>query len=59
MENYVELNIKIMVYSNKHRIQFKEIKKLDKYLEFTRKQTKLCNMKVVVVPVIIGALGTV
>ena len=37
----------------------KESEKKDKYLDFAREFKKLCNMKVVIVPVVIGALGTI
>ena len=43
-----------------HRIKLKECKKRDKYLDLAREQKKnLWNMKVTVIPIVIGALGTV
>ena len=42
-----------------HRVKLKEIEKKDKYLDLTRELKKLWNMKVKVVPIVIGALGTV
>ena len=46
-----------------HRINLKESEKKDKYLDLARelkkKKTKLWNMKVTIVPIVIGALGTV
>ena len=42
-----------------HRIKLKECEKKDKYLDLARKLTKLWNMKVTIVPLVIGALGTV
>ena len=41
-----------------HRINLKESEK-DKYLDLARELKKLCNMKVTIVPNVIGALGTV
>ena len=43
----------------KHRVQIKENEKRNKYLDLTRKQRKLWNMKVMVIPTVIGALGTI
>ena len=42
-----------------HRIKLKECEKKDKYLDFARELKKLWNMKVTIVPIVIGALGTV
>ena len=42
-----------------HRIKLKECEKKDKYLDLARELKKLCNMKVSIVPILIGALGTV
>ena len=42
-----------------HRVKLKEIEKKDKYLDLTRELKKLWNMRVKVVPIVIGALGTV
>ena len=42
-----------------HRINLKESEKKDKYLDLARELGKLCNMKVTVVPIVIGALGTI
>ena len=36
----------------------KEIKKRDKHLDLAREQKKLWNMKVTVIPIVSGALGT-
>ena len=41
------------------RIKLKECEKKDKYLDFARELKKLCNMKVSVVPIVIGAFGIV
>ena len=41
------------------RIKLKEREKKDKYLELTKELKKLWNMKVTVIPIVIGALGTV
>ena len=42
-----------------HRINLKESKKKDKYLDLARELKKLWNMKVTIVPIVIGALDTV
>ena len=42
-----------------HRIKLKESEKRDKYLDLARELKKLWNMKVTIIPVVIGAFGTV
>ena len=42
-----------------HRIKLKESEKKDKYLDLARELKNLWNMKVTIVPIVIGALGTV
>ena len=42
-----------------HRINLKESEKKDKYLDLPRELKNLWNMKVTVVPIVIGALGTI
>ena len=42
-----------------HRIKLKECEKKDKYLDLTWELKKLCNMRVTIVPIEIGSLGTV
>ena len=42
-----------------HRIILKENEKKDKYLDLARELKKLWNMKVTIVPIVIGALGTI
>ena len=42
-----------------HRIKLKECEKRDKYLSFARELKKLWNMKVTLVPIVIGAFGTI
>ena len=42
-----------------HRINLKESEKKDKYLDLVRELKKLWNIKVTIVPIVIGALGTV
>ena len=42
-----------------HRINLKESEKKDKYLDLARELKKLWNMKVTILPIVIGALGTV
>ena len=42
-----------------HRVKLKEIENIDKYLDHPGKLKKLWNMKVTVIPVVIGAFGTI
>ena len=42
-----------------HRIKIKESAKIDKYLDHARELKRLWNMKVMVVPVVVGALAIV
>ena len=42
-----------------HRIKLKECEKKDKYLDLARDLKKLWNMKVTIIPIEIGAFGTV
>ena len=42
-----------------HRIKLKEREKKDKYLDLARGYKKLWNMKVTIIPIMIGAFGTV
>ena len=42
-----------------HRINLKESEKKDKYLDLARKLKKLWNMKVTIVPIMIGASVTI
>ena len=42
-----------------HRVKRKESKMTDKYLDFAREQKKLWNMKMTVIPIVIGSLSTV
>ena len=42
-----------------HRIKLKESEKKDKYLDLARESKKLWNMKVTIIPIMIGAFGTV
>ena len=42
-----------------HRVKLKESEKREKYLGLARELKKLWDIKVSVVPIIIGALGTV
>ena len=42
-----------------HRLNLKKIEKKDKYLDLARELKKLWNMKVTIVPIVIGALGTI
>ena len=42
-----------------HRIKLKECEKKDKYLDLAREAKKLWNMKVTIVPIVIGAFGVV
>ena len=42
-----------------HRIKLKECEKKSKYLDLARELKKLWNMKVTIIPIVIGAFGTV
>ena len=42
-----------------HRIKLKECEKRYKYLDLARELKKLLNMKVTIVPIVIGAFGTI
>ena len=42
-----------------HRIKLKECEKKDKYLDLARELKKLWNMQVTIIPIAIGAFGTV
>ena len=42
-----------------HIMKYKENEKRDKYLDLTRKLKQLLNMKVLVIPILNGVLGTV
>ena len=47
------------VVSADHRKKVKECEKRDKYLDLARELKKLWNMKVTIIPIVIGAFGTV
>ena len=42
-----------------HRIKLKECEKKDKYLDLAMELNELWSMKVTILPIVIGALGTV
>ena len=42
-----------------HRVKLKEYEKRDKYLDLARELKKLWNMKVTIIPIVIGAFGIV
>ena len=42
-----------------HRIKLKKCEKRDKYLDLARELKKLWNMQVTIIPIVIGAFGTV
>ena len=48
-----------LVVPAKHRVKLKESEKRDKYLDLARELKILRNMKVTVMPIVIGALGSV
>ena len=54
-------NCKIVDFavSANHKINLKENEKKDKYLDFARELKKLGNMKVTILPIVIGAFGTI
>ena len=47
------------VVPSDHKVKIKERKKISKYLNLIRELKKLWNMRVTVIPLVIGALGTV
>ena len=47
------------VVSADHRVKLKESEKKDKYLDLARGLKKLWNMKMTIIPIVIGVLGTV
>ena len=53
-------NCKIIDFADlaDHRIKLKEYEKKNKYLDLARELKKPWNMKVMIVPIVIGALGT-
>ena len=42
-----------------HRVKLKESKKREKYLDLARELKKMWSMKGIIIPAVIGALGTV
>ena len=42
-----------------HKVKLKESEKKDNYLDLARKLKKPWNTKVMIIPIVIGALGTV
>ena len=50
---------KFVKLSTEHRIIQKESEKKNKYLDLTRELKKLWSMKVTIVTIVIGALGTI
>ena len=42
-----------------YRVKLKECENRDKYFELARELKKLWNIKVTIIPIVIGALGTV
>ena len=59
--NNKKKNCKIVDFavSTDHWINLKESEKKDKYLDLARESKKLWNMKITIVPIAIGALGTI
>ena len=55
----VNRNTKFTIVPADHRIKPKECEKRDKYLDLARELKKLWNMKVTIIPIVIGAFGTV
>ena len=53
-ENFVDF-----IVPAEHRIKLKESEKKNKYLDFARELKKLWNMKVIIIPIVIGVFGTV
>ena len=61
INNKKKENLKIVDYTvpADHRIKLKESKKRDEYQDLARELEKLWNMKVTIIPILIGAFGTV
>ena len=59
--NKKERNCKIVDFAvpANHRIKLKECEKKDKYLNLARELKKLRNMKMTIIPIVIGAFGIV
>ena len=51
-------NCRLAVLAN-HKIKLKEWEKKDKYLDVARELKKLWSMKGTIIPIVIGAFGTV
>ena len=49
----------LLVHPADHRMKLKEVEKCYNYLDLARDLKKLWNMKVMVIPIVIGVLGTV
>ena len=49
----------LILLSQLTAVKIKEGKKIDKYLDLARELNMLCNMRVIVIPVVVDALGTV
>ena len=49
----------VLTVSADHRVKRKEHEKKGKYLDLARELQKLWKMKVTILPIVIGALGTV
>ena len=47
------------VVASDYRIKLKECEKKDKYLDLARELKKLWNMQITIIPIVIGAFGTV
>ena len=57
-ENKLCLIVDFAVPSD-HRIEIKEREKIEKYQDLKREVQKLWNMKAKIIPIVIGALGTI
>ena len=51
-------NVDFAVHAD-YRIKLKEFEKRDKYISVARELKKIWNMKVTIIPIVIGAIGTV
>ena len=56
---YIYCKIVDFAFPADHRIKLKESEKKDKYLDLAGELKKLWNMKVTIIPIVIGAFGTV
>ena len=50
------MDVAVLVY---HRVKLKECEKRDNYFDLALELKKLWNMKVIIIPIVIGVVGTI